>query len=220
MTTRIKRVLQLSRASGIETRPSIRPLDDPIYNRSTAPSLTEIDRLFRKSGVDLTVQACKRALREWGGDISNITHSVAVTCTNGGHPGFDLLVIQKLGMPVDTDRLLINGTGCAGGLSALRAAANIASGSSLRGKAARVLVFSCELGSTYSRSALDQAAENPENFVIAPAIFSDGAAALVLCNEFAPEAKDRGIYSIMDWKTTVLPDTYHYSHYLPEEKGM
>jgi len=65
---RIKRVLKLSRGSGIETRPSIRPLDDPFYNRSATPSLTEIDELFRKAGVDLTIQACKRALREWGGD--------------------------------------------------------------------------------------------------------------------------------------------------------
>jgi len=145
---------------------------------------------------------------------------VAVTCTSGGHPGFDVPVIQKLRLPADVDRLLLNGTGCAGGLAALRAAANIASGSSLRSKAARVLVFSCELGSAYGRNALDQAAENPEEIVYAPAVFSDGAAALLLCNEYAPEAKDRGIYSLMDWNTTILPGTYHQSQYFPTQNGM
>ncbi|KAL8908902.1 MAG: hypothetical protein Q9171_005245 [Xanthocarpia ochracea] len=137
----IKKLLEISRNTGIETRSTIRSFESGLgSNRRTPSDVSEQDALFRKAGVDLTVQACRKALREWGGSFDEITHTVGVTCTNTGNPGYDLLVAQKLQLRHDLDRTLLHGVGCAGGLAALRAAAQLACGASLRRRPARILV--------------------------------------------------------------------------------
>ncbi|KAI9784348.1 MAG: hypothetical protein M1839_002409 [Geoglossum umbratile] len=215
----MKKLLEINRSTGIDTRATIRSYDDAFWNRSTPPTIADLDGFFRKAGVDLTVQACKKALGEWGGAVSDITHAVGVTCTNAGNPGFDLLVAQKLGLSDDIDRVLLHGVGCAGGLAAMRAAANMASAATLRGRPARVLVFACELCSIHVRCDLDAVAANPEETKIAPALFSDGAAAFVLCNGLAPEAKGKGIYSLIDWGNAVLPGTQQHMAFLTDPIG-
>ncbi|KAL8646873.1 MAG: hypothetical protein Q9226_006675, partial [Calogaya cf. arnoldii] len=156
---RIKKLLEISRTTGIDTRSTIRSFESGLgFNRAAPQGVSEQDSLFRKAGVELTVQACKKALKEWGGVFSDITHTVAVTCTNTGNPGYDLLVAQKLKLRSDLDRTLLHGVGCAGGLAALRAAAQIASGATLlRGRPSRILVYACELCSLYARSDLEVA---------------------------------------------------------------
>jgi type III polyketide synthase len=215
----MKKLLEINRSTGIETRATIRSYDDAFWNRSTPPSIADLDGFFRKAGVDLTVQACKKALGEWGGAVRDITHAVGVTCTNAGNPGFDLLVAQKLGLPDDIDRVLLHGVGCAGGLAAMRAAANMAGAATLRGRPARVLVFACELCSIHVRCDLDAVAANPGETKIAPALFSDGAAAFVLCNGLASEAKGKGIYSLVDWGNAVLPGTQQHMAFLTDPIG-
>ena len=172
-----------------------------------APSISELDRYFRKAGVDLAVQACKKAMRESGCTPGEITHIVAVTCTNAGNPGFDLLVGQRLGLKPDTDRTLLHGVGCAGGLSAMRAAAAMAQSASMRGRSARVLVFACEICSVQVRCDLQEVEDHPEETKISPVLFSDGAASFVLSNELAPGAKEGAIYSLINWETLTMPGT-------------
>lgn len=71
--------------------------------------------MWRKGGVNLTVQACKKALKEWGGEYRDITHTIGVTCTDATTPGYDLHVAEKLGLRQDVKRALLAGIGCAGG---------------------------------------------------------------------------------------------------------
>ncbi|KAL8941663.1 MAG: hypothetical protein Q9211_001725 [Gyalolechia sp. 1 TL-2023] len=71
---------------------------------------------------------------------------------------------------------------------------------------ARILVYACELCSLYARSDLEVAkACSTDETNIAPAIFADGAAAFVLCNELAAEAKERGIFQLIDWANGCIP---------------
>jgi type III polyketide synthase len=209
VSIRVKRLLALNRLTGIEARASILPFDKGFATLSTPPSIHEIDKIFSKAGVDLTVQACKKALKEWGGSYKDITHTIAVTWTNSGNPGYDLLVDQKLGLRDNVDRMLLQGVGCSGGLAILRAAAQVANGASLLKQPARVLAFACELSSPNIRCAFDAAAnnQNPENFDSSGAFYGDGAAAFVLCNNFAPEARRKGIFEVVNWANACIPGT-------------
>lgn len=211
--------MTINQTTLIQSRSTIKAYEDPFWSRSVAPSISELDRFFRKAGVDLTVQACKKALRESGNKPSDITHIVAVTCTNAGNPGFDLLVAQKLGLKPETDRTLLHGVGCAGGLSAMRAAAAMAQSASMRGRPARILVFACEICSINVRCDLEEVVEHPEETKISPVLFSDGAAAFVISNELTPGAKDKAVYSLVNWETATMPNTAKELEFMTDPFG-
>lgn len=215
----IKKILQLNQNTMIESRSIIKAFEDPFWSRSVAPSISELDCLFRRAGVDLAVQACKKAFREAKLSAEDITHVVAVTCTNAGNPGFDLLVCQKLGLKPETDRTLLHGVGCAGGLSAMRTAAAMAQSYSMRGRPARILSFACEICSIYVRADMDQIVEQPELIKASPVLYSDGAAAFVLCNELAEGAQDRSVYELADWETTTVPDSARELELMMDPQG-
>ena len=142
-----------------------------------------------------------------------------MTCTNAGNPGFDLLVAQKLKLKPETDRTLLHGVGCAGGLSAMRAAAAMAQSASMRGRAARVLVFACEICSINVRCDLEEVVQNPDVAKISPVLFSDGAAAFVICNELASEAEDQAVYSLVNWETATMPNTSKELEFMADPLG-
>jgi type III polyketide synthase len=168
----------------------------------------EIDEFFRQAGVDLTVQACDKALGEWRGNRADITHTIGVTCTNQGSPGYDMFVARKLGLRSDVERTLLHGVGCAGGLAIMRAAAEIANSATARGKPARILAFACELCTPMARYELDVAEMSaPEDVGIASVLFSDAAAAFVLCNNLGLGDETEPLFELMEWGTATLPDT-------------
>ncbi|KAK4100108.1 thiolase-like protein [Parathielavia hyrcaniae] len=244
----LKRLLHINKRSGIETRASIGDLQTGIASQPKAPTLADLDRFYRQAGVDLAAQACRGALKEWGGRPCDITHTVAVTCTNQGNPGYDLLVARQLGLPHTVDRMLLHGVGCAGGLAIMRAAAQIASGAASRGRPARVLAFACELCTPNVRYELAAAAAcaNPADVGIAGALFADGAAAFVLCNDAGlllpqqqqqqDEAGDSGysddgggrdseshraepLFELLEWGSATIPDTMQHMGFYAEGTG-
>ncbi|KAJ5316723.1 hypothetical protein N7508_001231 [Penicillium antarcticum] len=214
----IKKLLQINRSTGIQTRSAIHSYEDGFATQEGPPSAKELDEFFRQAGVDLAVQACQKALQEACIDPEHITHTVGVTCTNHGSPGYDLLVARQVGLSPQVDRMLLHGVGCAGGLSIMRAAAQIASGASLRRKPARILAFACELCTPNFRNELVHAEKcaHPDRVCIAGALFSDAAAAFVLCNEYAM-ANDENVtpvFELVEWGTSLIPDTIeHLSFY-------
>lgn len=198
----------INRYTGIETRSAIGPIDHPIANQPTAPSIAELCELFLKDGVALSVAACRKAIDEWGGNLDQITHVVSTTCTNSANPGFDHFVAKELGLKSNVEKVLLHGIGCSGGLAALRTAANLALGSSFRHKPARVLVMACEISSVLVRSELDSITKN-EEVRIGTCLFSDCASAVVLSNGIGDAAEGKGVYELVDWKHDVLPDSEH-----------
>lgn len=154
----------------------------------------------------MSVAACRKAISEWGGNINEITHVVATTCTNSANPGYDHFVAKELGLSGTVEKVLLHGIGCSGGLAALRTAANLAYGSSFRRKPARVLVMACEISSVLVRSELDSVVQN-EEVRIGTCLFSDCASAVVLSNGIGTGAGAKGVYELVDWKHDVLPDS-------------
>lgn len=152
------------------------------------------------------MEACRKAVAEWGGGLSELTHVVAVTCTNSANPGFDHYVVKQLGLNTSIEKVLLHGVGCSGGLAALRTAANIAQGASFRRKPARILVLACEITSLLVRSELESIAKLQETR-IGVTLFSDCASAVVLGNGYGNNAMEGPILELLGWDHRIIDDT-------------
>ncbi|KAM5457534.1 hypothetical protein MaudCBS49596_000729 [Microsporum audouinii] len=223
----LKKLLEINHGSGIDTRSAIQSFEKGFGCQAEPPSIKELDGFYRENGVNLAVQACRKALGEWAGRPSDITHTIAVTCTNQGNPGYDLLVNRKLDLPLNTERILLHGVGCAGGLAIMRTAAQIASGAAARGKPARILAFACELCTPNVRHDLAEAEDctDPDNLNIAGVLFSDAAAAFVLCNEYglssssSSSSEKEPLFQLLEWGNTTIPDSVQHMGFFAEMGG-
>ncbi|KIV85641.1 hypothetical protein PV11_01310 [Exophiala sideris] len=205
-TPALDKVLTINEYTGIDSRSAIGTIDHPIANAPEAPTIAELCDVFLDHGVKLSVAACRKALEQWGGDLSEITHVVATTCTNSANPGYDHYVVKQLGLNQSIEKVLLHGIGCSGGLNALRTAANIALGSSFRRTPARVLVLACEISSTLVRSELDSIHENQE-IRIGVTLFSDCASAVVLGNGFSDRYDEEPLLELLGWDHRIIEDT-------------
>lgn len=203
---RLQKILAINENTGIATRSVACTLDHPLLNGPEPPTIDELSDFFLSEGVKLAVDASWGAIEEWGGDVSELTHLVATTSTNSANPGYDYHVARELGITSSVERTLLQGVGCAGGLAALRTAANIALLASFLQKPARILVVASELVSTLARSELDSLTQNQE-LRIAMTLYSDGASALVLSNGVGDARGEKPLYDLLAWDNWTLPDT-------------
>jgi type III polyketide synthase len=216
---RLRKLLAINKKTGIQTRASVLDFKQGFATDPQPPNLTDLDEHFRDVGVDLATQACRKALQEAGIAPEDITHTVAVTCTNQGNPGYNLLVHENLNLRPNIDHILLHGIGCAGGLSIMRTAAQMALASTARGRPARVLAFACELCTPNVRSELAAAEKSSAGDVcVAAALFSDGAAAFVLTNGIG-KGDRRGIFQLGAFGNAVVPDTMGHMSFFVDEFG-
>ena len=199
-------MLMINEFTGIETRSAIGNIDHPIANRPEPPTIAELCEIFLDYGVKLSVAACRKAIDQWGGDLSEITHVVSTTCTNSANPGFDHFVVKQLGLNTSIEKVLLHGVGCSGGLAALRTAANIALGSSFRRKPARILVLACEISSVLVRSELESIDKNRE-VRIGVTLFSDCASAVILGNGYSGRYDEEPLLELLGWDHRIIDDT-------------
>ena len=104
--------------------------------------------------------------------------------------GYDHAVLMALGLPLSTDRTLLHGVGCAGGLSLVRLAhqlSRVPVDPSPTSKPNRILVISAEVTSTLCRSEIDElnkASKAPDGDKgwpnVSLCLFSDGASAMIV----------------------------------------
>lgn len=207
MLFRLQKLLMVNAQTGVKTRAVLECWNDPMWRGPVPPTIEQVHEAFDKYAPPLTAGAARRALSESGIAASAITHMVSVTATNCKCPGYDHLVAKELGISGDAERSLIAGSGCAGGLAALRVANSMANGATLRGRPARILVVACELSSINLRAELE-AANQSGKLRIGGALFSDGAAAVVLCNDLALTEKMPRLFTIADWCQNVAAETY------------
>ncbi|KAI8631168.1 chalcone and stilbene synthase domain-containing protein [Xylariaceae sp. FL1651] len=208
-TPAMDKVLSINRFTGIETRSSIGTSDHPLVNKPAAPSIADLHATFMSDGVPLAVAAARKALAEARLDhddgVSQITHVVSTTCTDSANPGFDHYVARALGLAPGVEKVLLHGVGCAGGLAALRTAANLALAHRFRGRPARVLCVALEVSTTMVRSELDSI-NGAQETRIGACLFSDCASAVVLSNGVG-EPTAEPVYELLGWDHRTLPDT-------------
>lgn len=142
------------------------------YPPSTGPDdggPSTLDRMERYAveAPILAQQASAGALEAASLEAEAITHLVTVSCTGFSAPGFDLQLVDALGLDRGVARTHVGFMGCHGALNGLRTAAAYAADPD-----ARVLLCAVELCSLHLGYGWD-----PE-MLVANALFADGAAAV------------------------------------------
>ncbi|MDO8580898.1 MAG: 3-oxoacyl-[acyl-carrier-protein] synthase III C-terminal domain-containing protein, partial [Candidatus Omnitrophota bacterium] len=135
-------------------------------------SVDEKIKRFEHWAVRLAVEAAEKILKKCRTRPTEIDALFVSTCTGYLCPGVSSYVSQQIGLPDNIYTLDLVGLGCAGALPALRAADDYLH----RYPDSNVLVIAVEIC-----SAAIHWAQKPE-LILSNAIFSDGAAAVLLTN--------------------------------------
>jgi predicted naringenin-chalcone synthase len=153
--------------SGVVTRHGVaNPLLEDVSGWSTK---ARMDRYLTEA-LPLGKDAAGAALDEAGVSPADVGLFLVCSCTGYVTPGLDILLARDLGMAADTQRLFVGHMGCYAALPGLGAAADFVSS---RGRPALVLCL--ELASLH----VQPPTRDPQQ-IVAHALFSDGAAAVVL----------------------------------------
>jgi predicted naringenin-chalcone synthase len=153
--------------SGVRTRHGvINPLVEDPSQWSTAARM----RRYLAEALPLGKDALSTALHRAGVAASDIGMLVVCSCTGYVTPGLDILLARDLAMAPDTRRVFVGHMGCYAALPGLGVAADFVA---LHGRPAALLCV--ELPSLHV-----QPSERDLQQVVAHALFSDAAAALVL----------------------------------------
>lgn len=163
-------VLLAKRDDGVVDRAFYPPADSP---HDRGPTTRQRSERFAVEAPEIATRASLMALRDAATTADTITHVIVVTCTGFAAPGIDVLLIERLGLPVTTQRVQVGFMGCHGAINGLR----VAQGLVAANRGARVLMCCVELCSLHYQYGFD-----PDR-IVSGAIFADGAAAMVVDGE-------------------------------------
>ncbi|WP_323755504.1 type III polyketide synthase [Roseivirga sp.] len=175
------RLKALYRASGIQTRHSVIPdysslnMEDWNFypkskDLSPFPTTHERSLLYKNTAPDLAMQAVKNCIKKSNVKLDEITHLITISCTGMYAPGLDIDMVNGLKLRPDVQRTCINFMGCYAAITGIRTADAFCKAD----PKAKVLVVSTELCTIHFQNNPD------EDNLLANALFSDGAAALLM----------------------------------------
>ena len=175
-----RRISSIYASSTIDLRYScipdygVDPEDFEFYPKNWAlqpfPSTKQRNLAYSHHATLLAVEAAQSALADSPYRAIDITHLVVVSCTGFSAPGVDVQLIQQLGLSTTVARTLIGFMGCHGALNGLKSAHDICQAN----PNARVLMVCVELCTLHFQI------EDSIESVVTNALFSDGAAAVIL----------------------------------------
>ncbi len=173
----------LYRKSGVRRRSSVLlgPPNDDVFARqsfyrvatpgdSLGPTTAERMQAYEAHAGQLLHRAACEVVDEMQGGRESITHLVTVSCTGFCAPGIDYQLVESLGLSPHVERVHVGFMGCHGLINGIRVATALVQAD----PRARVLVGAVELCSLHQ-----QYSEDSEQLV-ASALFSDGAACLLV----------------------------------------
>jgi predicted naringenin-chalcone synthase len=153
--------------AGVRTRHAVaNPLDEDISGWGTGARMAR----YVEEALPLGKQAVAGALDAAGLAPGDVGLFAVATCTGYATPGLDIRLASDLGMPAGLQRLFVGHMGCYAAIPGLAAAGDFVVA---RGRPAVLLC--CELTSLHV-----QPAQADLEQVVAHALFSDAAAAVVL----------------------------------------
>jgi predicted naringenin-chalcone synthase len=154
--------------AGVRTRQAaVNPLVEDV---STWPTERRMRR-YLVEAMPLGKEAVGRALTGAGVDAADIGLFVVCSCTGYATPGLDILLARDMGMAAGAQRLFVGHMGCYAALPGLGSAADFVAA---RGRPA--LLLCAELTSLHIQPATRVDTQQ----IVAHALFSDAAAAVVL----------------------------------------
>ncbi|HYL27617.1 MAG TPA: 3-oxoacyl-[acyl-carrier-protein] synthase III C-terminal domain-containing protein [Candidatus Nitrosotalea sp.] len=166
----IVRLLPMFGNTGIETRYSCVPIE--WYEK--VHDWPERNQVYLDSAIDLLESATHGALERAGRRPEDIDAIVAVSTTGIATPSLDALLMERMNLRRDVQRLPIFGLGCAGGTIGLARAAAVAR----TNPGALVLFLVVELCALCFRRD-----DFSKSNIVATALFGDGAAAALVSSE-------------------------------------
>ena len=168
----LERLLKIFENTEIERR----ALACPLEWYSAPHTFREANEIYLEVALTISEEAARAALLEAQVAASEIGAIIFVSSTGVSTPSLDASLIQRLGISRHAQRLPIWGLGCAGGVSGLARAHQIAQ--TLPDQP--ILLIATELC-----SLTFQAGDMSKANLVATSLFGDGAAAVVL--ESAPQ---------------------------------
>ena len=171
------------------------------------PSTKIRNELYKEKAPDLALSACKKALLQWNGNVQDITHVIAISCTGIMAPGIEFHLIDSLGLNRTVNRLGINFMGCFGAFAGLKVAHALAQ----QDPRNRILMVCVELCTLHL-----QVDASPETLV-ANALFADGAAAVIVGSQ--PTHEEKPIYEIVRNSSYALPNSLDEMTWQPSNTG-
>jgi predicted naringenin-chalcone synthase len=150
-------------------------------------------RRYEAEAADLAARAVTGALATADCTADEIVHLVTVSCSGFSAPGVDVGLIERLGLRRDVSRTHVGFMGCHGAMNGLRVAAALAKAQ----PSSKVLLCCVEICSIHH--------QYPQQFdhLVANALFSDGAAAMVVATGKTPH----GQWQLLDQRSHVLTDS-------------
>nr|QBQ18371.1 chalcone synthase 088 [Pohlia nutans] len=173
---------------------------DPNMQTYGAPSLDKRLSLFTPEAIKIGALAAERAISDWGGDKSKITHLITYSTSGMTTPALDMQLIKALGLPQTVKHFWVSLMGCHAGVIGLRTASEIAQADATF----RVLVVCVEINSAQAQPLNPAHLLDLNNHVVS-IIFGDGAAGVVVGTE--PAEHETPIFEIDRCHTSYIPDT-------------
>jgi alkylresorcinol/alkylpyrone synthase len=160
-------MIDIFRNAGIARRRTVRPLAWYLAPRDWS----DRSAVFHEAGLTLFEEAARAAI-ERAGVAPEAIDTIVTVCSSGvATPSLEARAMQTIGFRSDVRRVPVFGLGCAGGVSGLALAAELAR--SYPGQIVLLVVVElCSLAFRIDRRTKEDA--------VASALFGDGAAALVL----------------------------------------
>ncbi len=137
------------------------------------PTTAARNRAYAIHAPDLAIEVVRQCLAQSHYVAQDITHLIVVSCTGFSAPGVDIQIIQQVGLSERVARTLIGFMGCHGALNGLK----VADGICRADAQARVLMVCVELCTLHFQI------EDSIESAVTNALFSDGAAAVILSAE-------------------------------------
>ena len=182
-----ERMAKTFTTSGVERRYSVAPIE--WFEEPT--DWTDRNARYLDGATDMFMEVAERALAESGWRADEVDVVVSVSSTGVATPTLEARAKGMLGLRDDCVRVPLFGLGCAGGVSGLTVAREMAVARP-GAKVLLVVVESCTL--SFRSDKLTKAD------IIATVLFGDGAAAACLSSEEGTVALGRGV-------TKTWPDT-------------
>jgi alpha-pyrone synthase len=189
-----RRLLALYRTTKIQYRHSVLPdygLSPAEFtffspNKDLQPIPTTAQRMarYRQEALPLALAAVEDLNNSQIFDYQKITHIVTVSCTGMYAPGLDIELIKALGLPGQVKRTAVNFMGCYGAFNGMKLAESFCKND----EKSCVLVVCVELCTLHFQNRAE------DDFLLSNALFSDGAAAVLV--ESAPAASGTSLEMI------------------------
>lgn len=163
-------LLDVFDSAGIDARSLSRPFDWYL----SGPGWSERSRAFEDVGTDLAEAVTVGALEDRGLPVSAVDGVLLVNTTGLATPSLDALLVDRLGLRPDVERVPIWGLGCAGGAAGLARASDLARAN----PGNRYLLVSLEL---CSLAFLQE--DLSKRMIVAAALFGDGCAGALVAGD-------------------------------------